>query len=141
MAIYDATDGPNWNNIRNWLSDLSVGEWHGVRTNLRGRVDVLDLEDNNLSGEIPPDVGELSELTYLRLNKNGIRGTIPSEIGRLSELDALLLGDNDLEGELPVELAPLSKLAHFLSGRQPIDWFLAVVDRWLFKLGTDRSRR
>ncbi len=113
VALYNATDGPNWKNNRNWLSDLSVGEWHGVRTDLEGRVVALDLEDNNLSGEIPSAIGQLGRLTYLRLNRNNIRGTIPPEIGQLSEIDALFLDDNGLEGELPDELASLAKLTFF----------------------------
>ena len=117
VAIYDATDGPNWHNSRNWLSDASVGEWHGVRTNSNGRVVALDLVDNNLSGEIPPEIERLSELTWLRLDGNGLRGVIPPEIGSLSKLDALLLTFNELEGELPGELASLSNLSVFSVGQ------------------------
>ena len=29
-ALYNATDGPNWTNNSNWLSDRPIGEWHGV---------------------------------------------------------------------------------------------------------------
>ena len=38
VALYNATDGPNWANNDNWLSDRSLGEWHGVRTDANGRV-------------------------------------------------------------------------------------------------------
>ena len=117
VAIYEATDGPNWHNNRNWLSNTSVGEWYGVRTNSNGRVVALEFNDNNLNGEIPPAIAVLSELTWVRLDKNGLRGLIPPEIGHLTNLHTLLMTDNDLEGELPSELASLSKLAVFSVGR------------------------
>ena len=30
VALYNATDGPNWTNNENWLSDAPTGERHGV---------------------------------------------------------------------------------------------------------------
>ena len=30
MALYNATDGPNWVDNTNWLTDAPLGEWYGV---------------------------------------------------------------------------------------------------------------
>ena len=30
VAFYHATDGPNWTNNENWLSDQPLDTWHGV---------------------------------------------------------------------------------------------------------------
>ena len=38
VAFYDATDGPNWRNSANWLTDAPIEEWHGVSTDSAGRV-------------------------------------------------------------------------------------------------------
>ena len=65
VAIYNATDGPNWTYSNNWLSDLPLGEWRGVTTNDDGRVIRMNLSGNDLSGEIPPELGSLSNLTDL----------------------------------------------------------------------------
>ena len=64
VALYNATDGENWNESAsaNWLSDAPLGEWEGVTTNDDGRVVVLYLSNNFLSGEIPPELGSLSDL-------------------------------------------------------------------------------
>ena len=59
VALYNATDGENWNQSDNWLSDAPLGEWKGVLTDDR-RVVVLYLGDNGLTGEIPPELGSLS---------------------------------------------------------------------------------
>ena len=32
VALYNATDGENWNRSDNWLSDAPLGEWEGVTT-------------------------------------------------------------------------------------------------------------
>ena len=69
VALYNATDGENWNESDNWLSDAPLGEWKGVLTDDR-RVVVLYLGDNGLTGEIPPELGSLSNLTALYLDTN-----------------------------------------------------------------------
>ena len=46
VALYNATDGENWNGSANWLSDAPLGEWTGVDTDDDGRVIVLGLISN-----------------------------------------------------------------------------------------------
>ena len=71
---------------------------------------VLSLSDNRLSGEIPEELGDLSNLTGLSLFKNRLSGEIPEELGDLSNLTGLSLLDNRLSGEIPEELGDLSNL-------------------------------
>ena len=49
LALYNATDGPNWKNKTNWNTDADLSEWHGVDVN-EGRVAKLRLIGNNLRG-------------------------------------------------------------------------------------------
>ena len=62
---------------------------------------VLALEDNLLTGNIDPRLGNLSRLEELRLENNRLGGTIPDEIGRLPRLAILRLGGNALAGCVP----------------------------------------
>ena len=39
-----------------------------------------------LTGEIPPEIGQLENLTYLNLSSNNLSGEIPPEIGQLENL-------------------------------------------------------
>ena len=110
VALYNATDGPNWANENYWLSGASIGEWSGVTTDDNGRVTWLYLSENRLSGEIPPELGNLANLEDLYLSGNELSGEIPSELGNLSNLESLFLSDNRLSGEIPSELSSLSNL-------------------------------
>ena len=49
VALYHATDGPNWRNNTNWLSDAPLDEWHRVSTDSAGSVIGLGLGRNRLS--------------------------------------------------------------------------------------------
>lgn len=90
ITLYNALDGPNWTRRTNWLSDLPLGAWQGVETDDDGRVTKLDLGFNNLTGEIPPELGRLSELTILALAGNELlSGPLPIEIFSLDNLQSL----------------------------------------------------
>ena len=109
-ALYHATNGPNWANNVNWLSDAPLGEWYGVRTNAQGRVVELHLYENGLIGGIPPELGRLTELQDFVVLKNELAGRIPPELGELTNLWRLWLQDNELTGWLPPELGELTNL-------------------------------
>ena len=110
VALYHATGGPGWTNNHKWLSDAPLGEWRGVTTGAGGRVVELQLLDNGLTGEIPPELGDLEGLTRLCLRGNELTGEIPPELGNLADLTNLDLGGNGLSGEIPPELGALTGL-------------------------------
>ena len=56
----------------------------------------LDLRNNELTGSIPSEIGNLTNLTYLDLRYNQLTGSIPSEIGNLTNLTYLKLSSNQL---------------------------------------------
>ena len=125
VALYEATDGDNWTNNTNWLSDRPLGEWHGVTTDADGRVTWLALGGNQLSGSIPPELANLANLTWLALYGNQLSGSIPPELANLTNLTDLNLGGNQLSGSIPAELGNLTNLqrlrldANQLSGCVP----------------------
>ena len=117
VAFYHATNGPNWVNDHNWLSAAPLNQWYGVTTDANGRVTELDLPGNRLSGPIPPELGDLSQLTRLFLSSNQLTGPIPPELGNLSNLGALDLFRNQLSGEIPRELTNIPDLSYLDLGR------------------------
>ena len=110
VAIYNAANGENWVNNRNWVSDAPLGAWHGVFINSIGEVTGLELAENGLVGEIPSELGSLSNLIGLTLSNNELTGAIPSELGNLTDLEELDLRYNQLGRELPTELGNLTNL-------------------------------
>ena len=102
------TNGQDWDNNTNWLSDEPLGDWFGVTTGSNGRVTKLSFYDNQLTGEIPQELGNLSKLEGLLLHNNQLAGEIPPELGKLSNMNQLSLHHNQLTGEIPQELGHLS---------------------------------
>ncbi len=75
VAFYNATNGDNWTYNTNWLvPGQAISTWHGVFTNAGGEVTSLVLIDNNLTGTIPPEIGNLESLWGLNLTNNDLSG-------------------------------------------------------------------
>ncbi len=130
VALYEATDGDSWKYNNNWLTDKSLDLWYGVNTDSRGNVTSLQLDRNQLKGEIPelsalnnltflnlafnqltgpiPDLNPFSNLIYLNLEYNQLTGRIP-ELDGLYYLEEIFLGDNQLTGSIP-DLGALANL-------------------------------
>lgn len=114
--------------LRLWGNNLSgVIPASIANTNL----DYLDLRYNQLSGNIPYAIGNLTNLTYIGLTENLFKGEVPSFIGNLSKLKTLELGDNEFSGSLPVEIANTSleelNISHNqFSGEIPTDIWSSV---------------
>ena len=111
VALYNSTNGAGWTDHTNWLVNNQAGTWYGVTVS-SGHVIELSLWVNQLTGPIPPEVGNLSNLYYLFLGGNQLTGPIPPELGNLSNLQVLDLDGNQLTGPIPPELGNLSNLEY-----------------------------
>lgn len=125
VALYNATDGNNWTDNTGWLSD-PVSSWFGVTVE-EDRVTRIRLEQNQLNGTIPAELGDLTNLIQLDLFQNQLTGTIPPALGNLPNLTQLYLYNNDLTGGIPPELGNLTSLVNFdvgandLTGTIPVE--------------------
>jgi len=110
VALYNSTNGDQWNNKSGWL-EKPVSEWYGV-TIVAGRVLQLNLQQNKLTGSIPPEIGNLSSLIGLDLSSNALSGDIPSEIGKLVNLRSLeiLYTSESFTGSIPTTIGNLVNL-------------------------------
>ncbi|KAJ0967192.1 hypothetical protein J5N97_024109 [Dioscorea zingiberensis] len=116
-------------------SKLLLGYMDNIKVNLKGR-DVrydkllpllifIDLSSNELSGEIPDELVDLSYLQSLNLSSNHLTGKIPEKISMLRWLESLDLSLNNLSGAIPATMIMLSLLSHLnlshnnLSGKIP----------------------
>ena len=109
----------------------------GNLTNLRA----LSLSNNQLTGEIPSSIGNLTNLEILSLGNNELIGSIPSEIGNLTNLYTLSLRYNQLTGEIPSEIGNLTNLrwlylnSNQLTGAIPSEIGNLIILEYLFLLG------
>ena len=116
VALFDSTGGSDWINRDGWLSDTEPGNWYGVDTDSDGHVTRIVLNENNLVGSIPSEIGVLVHLSRLSLQRNGLTGEIPPELGRLARIDTLDVYMNGLGGPIPRELLGLEEVALLLLG-------------------------
>jgi Leucine-rich repeat (LRR) protein len=75
------------------------------------------LSNNNITGEIPSELGKATGLQMIDLSSNLLKGTIPKELGQLKALYNLTLHNNHLSGVVPFEIQMLS----LLCGPAPCD--------------------
>jgi hypothetical protein len=136
IALYNATNGDNWNNNSGWKDEPletdgfgsigSEGTWYGIDVE-NGHVGAIILVYNNLTGYIPPEIGSFSELQVIQMGHNRLTGSIPPEIGKLSKLLDFFLQSNELEGSIPPEIGKLTNLIRLylcnnrLSGNLPLE--------------------
>ena len=138
VALYNATDGPNWARNDNWLTG-PVSQWASVGVT-GNRVTSLAFDNNQLTGSIPPELGNLTNLTYLWFSSNNLTGSIPAELSRLTNLTQLVLSYNQLTCSIPSELESLANLTFLslfgnqLTGSIPPELgnIPGLADLWLF---------
>ena len=106
VAFYHATGGDHWTDNTNWLKPgQNVSTWVGIGLTLDGtRVETIALDNNNLSGEIPEEIGDLYGLIFLGVTSTHMSGTIPASINNIDKLVNLVLYNNDYTGEIPAFL-------------------------------------
>jgi len=117
-ALYESTDGDNWIDNTGWEqvqtssppTGCNLAILYGVQLDNASRVNSIDLRENQLSGSIPPEIGNLSSLIFLRLQLNQLNESIPTEIGNLLSLTDLRLFGNQLSGNIPNEISNLNSL-------------------------------
>ena len=132
VALYNNTDGPNWTNNANWLT--ANPNWYGVTVEY-AHVTSLVLWSNNLAGDIPASLGNLTKLHELNLGANRVTGPIPAQIGNMTSLWTCDLSRNALTGEIPSSITSLTGLVwadlsyNALSASDPaVLSFLAPMD-------------
>lgn len=97
-------------------------------------ISLVHLDINRLSGRLTPDIAELP-LVVLNVSNNNFSGPIPPELGRIQCLQNLDLSLNNFSGEFPATLNSLADLSKFnasfnpfLSGVIPVTGQIATFD-------------
>lgn len=125
----------NWLNETNWLSDDEC-EWFGVTCfvvtprfrrklsdSIIGNNDqerklqdgdrlvaLVDLEHNNIQGQVPSDLYLLKFLKTLNLSNNQLTGPVPTSLSQMAYLEELYLDNNNLTGQMMTDFTRLDKM-------------------------------
>jgi Leucine-rich repeat (LRR) protein/uncharacterized protein YdeI (BOF family) len=133
VDLYNNTNGDEWNNNENWL-DGPVKSWYGIHVE-DGKVTSIDLNNNNLNGELPDSFSNLTKvseiffynnpdltgdifglivgfdnLVRLRGHDCDFYGEIPPEIGNHINFEDIAMWGNRLSGNIPSEIGNLTNL-------------------------------
>ena len=92
----------------------------GNQTWQNGKLTKFACDNCEFKGEIPPSVGNLTEITSLNLHNNDLTGSIPDTISNLTKMTSLYLGHNQLTGTIPDSIGNMINLDDSRLARQSI---------------------
>ncbi|GMN64295.1 hypothetical protein TIFTF001_033370 [Ficus carica] len=144
LQIKKAFNDPH--DLASWDPETDCCSWYGVECHkITNRVWSLEINDGELEGPIPPQVGDLpyleflqfklcpnltgpippaiaklKRLRFLRISWTGISGQIPDFIGNLKNLQSISLSSNRLTGPIPSSIGSLKKLTGLLLDRNKL---------------------
>ena len=185
VTLYYSTNGDNWVDRSGWLTYHNECTWYGVEEcNSEGMITTIYLSKydslsllragqmliitymmyvlsttvfNNLTGELPfevglldlvtdfyvafngitslsPNIGDMESLRVVMLMVNSITGTIPTTFGNLQNMERLNINENLFTGSFPSEIGRLHKLIdifayeNLLTGSLPEDSYASLTN-------------
>ncbi|XP_062113843.1 receptor-like protein EIX2 [Humulus lupulus] len=91
-------------------------------------LNILDISDNQLIGDLPNCLSKLKDIEYLILSNNKLSGEIPSSIGNLSLIKSLHLSNNNFSGKLPSSMEKCGELQALDVGQNR---FMGPIPLWI----------
>jgi Leucine-rich repeat (LRR) protein len=135
IDLYNSTGGPGWRSREGWLSPAGTEcAWYGVTCDAaRTHVTELNLERDRLSGVLPSNLNQLTEVTSITVSNNpALGGSLPALTG-LAKLQFFYARNNQHTGSIPllaglVALKQLNVGGNRLTGSIPPLTGLAALD-------------
>ena len=128
IKLFNANNGKNWTayHKENWCSDQPLYLWTGVEMTPDGKhVSSIWIADDNLKGQIPKEIADLTELETLHLINEGDESTntypMPKEIGQLKKLKDVYFWMYPISGKLPESLFAIEGLERMGISHAPMD--------------------
>ena len=128
IKLFNANNGNNWSDYHkeNWCSDEPLYLWTGVEMTPDGKhVSSIWIADDNLKGQIPKEIADLTELETLHLINEGDESTntypMPKEIGQLKKLKDVYFWMYPISGKLPESLFAIEGLERLGISHAPLD--------------------
>ncbi|XP_038971205.1 receptor kinase-like protein Xa21 [Phoenix dactylifera] len=96
----------------NYLAGVLPNSISNLSTDTR----LLLFENNQISGRLPSDIGNLKNLAVLYMGANLLTGNIPASLGYLKALHQLDMSLNSFSGQIPPSLGNISQLNELYLG-------------------------
>ncbi|XWS10880.1 hypothetical protein CRYUN_Cryun38cG0036000 [Craigia yunnanensis] len=131
LVVYlPMSNGTNTLEILDLKQTVLIGE---LSDSIRGLKSLksLNLASCDLNGSIPTSMGNLSQIVVLELSDNNFGGWIPESLANLTQLQHLDLSYKELEGTIPPHADGLSKLVSICL---PSNLLNGTIPPWVFKL-------
>jgi len=151
-TFFYSTLGEDWTSQTDWLGDRDECSWYSRSS--RSPCDSFDtfqnleMDYNNLKGELPPELGLLSDSLERIILRGGpsshIAGRLPSELGYLKKISHFYIPGNHISGSLPSELGEWSSLKQMdisdnrFTGTLPRSLFANAVALEIMDIGNNR---
>ncbi|CAI9107348.1 OLC1v1006679C1 [Oldenlandia corymbosa var. corymbosa] len=110
-SLAQGLNGTNW-------SGSNPCEWKGIQCDSSGRVTEIDLSGRFITGQLTPDLNQLSSLQTLNLRNNQITGLLPS-LSNLANLQDVFLDSNSFTSVPKDFLSGLTSLQTFSISSNP----------------------
>ncbi|WP_299214252.1 hypothetical protein, partial [uncultured Dokdonia sp.] len=130
VALYNNLNGANWNQPWNIseCNPCNTASYPNVQCSA-GRVWSINIvNDLNVTGTLPSEISQLTQLVFLSLNRTNVTGTLPTSMGSMTNLNTLNITRafaGGLSGPIPASFANLTNLTwlsfsgHDLTGAIP----------------------
>jgi Leucine-rich repeat (LRR) protein len=118
-TIYYSLQGKSWTNSSGWMSSSDVCTWNGVfcgTNSSNATVQALILDQQKLSGTLPPEIQLFDLLEQISCYNNAIAGSLPLGFFNLSKLQSVELTSNRLSGQISSMIGQLSNLVYLNLG-------------------------
>ena len=116
----------NSSSLHSWsLNNLSnLCNWTGITCNPAGTVSELHISYQRLSGTLAHvNFSSFPSLTYLNMSHNYLSGSIPVDIGNATQLQHLDLSNNNLHGNnIPYYISYVQKLQYIARNQSCISY-------------------
>ena len=128
VALFNQCNGRNWYNNWNWLTDKPFEEWYGVIVNSSGRLISLCLNCDNLSGSLPKEIGNWTQVQEVYFKNNNLSGSLPREIGNWIQFFYLQCNNNLFTGLYPHQRCPYNSSGNSMGHRS---FYTCLIRHWV----------
>lgn len=113
--------------------DNACIEWPALVTCGTNGIIFLTMTNQNLTGVLPSSLAGMSYLTELAVDQNFLTGTLPPEYGNLTKLQLLHVNNNQLDGPLPQTYQFMVELIEFrASSNHFVGTLPPLYARWTY---------